>query len=193
MKSLTLALSKLNPRMVLGVMLVLVLLLAFEGWMLVLRKPYANYQKALSTRVALSAALQQSPDQTGELNRMTTELKQLSDRLGGELRLPASDDKMAASLMAALDRSSALHQVTLISIKPGERKPVSVFEEVAFEVSAKGTYLQLCAWLLDFGNSLGNNATVTEFDMKTADEGKKVTLALKIALYRPLQTAEATQ
>ncbi len=193
MKPIYLALGKLNPNLVQGVMLLLVALLAFEGWMLLLRKPYGDYQKAQSARVALATTLQQSPDQTSALGSLAAELKQLADQLGGELRLPASDDKMAASLMEALDRSSAAHQVTLVSIKPGDRKPVSVFEEVSFEISAKGAYLQLCAWLLAFGKSLGNNATVTEFDMKTADEGKKVTLSLKVALYRPLKTAEVSK
>ena len=117
----------------------------------------------------------------------------MTEQLSDAMRLPASDDKMAASLMEALDQSAAMHKVTLISIKPGNSKPVSAFEEVAFEISAKGTYLQLCAWLLAFNKSLGNNATVTEFDMKTADEGKKVALALKVALYRPLKSIEITK
>lgn len=193
MKPVYLALSKLNPRLVSGVMLLLVMLLAFEGWILLLRKPYAEYQRVQTARVTLSTTLQNSPDQTGELRKLAAELTQMTDRLSGAMRLPAADDKMAASLMEALDHSAALHKVTLISIKPGDRKPVSVFEEVSFEISAKGAYLQLCAWLLEFGKSLGNNATVTEFDMKTADEGKKVTLALKVALYRPMKSIEVTK
>ncbi|MDP2172757.1 MAG: hypothetical protein Q8J62_03195 [Candidatus Cloacimonadaceae bacterium] len=44
--------------------------------------------------------------------------------------------------------------------------------------------------MLDFEKTLGNSATVTEFDMKTADEGKQVTLSMNIALYRPLRLNE---
>ncbi|MDO9393103.1 MAG: type 4a pilus biogenesis protein PilO [Methylotenera sp.] len=189
-KSMSQALGKLNPHLVFGLMLFFVLLLAFEGWILLLRKPYAEYQQILSTRESLTASLRQMPDQSSELGRIAAELKQLSDKLSGELRLPASDDKMAASLMEALDQSAGLHSVTLASLKPKERKQVSVFEEVSFEVSAKGSYLRLCAWMLDFEKTLGNSATVTEFDMKTADEGKQVTLSMNIALYRPLRLNE---
>lgn len=187
------ALGKLNPRLVYGLMLLVIGLLAFEGWILLLRKPYAEYQQILSTRESLSSSLRQSPNQLSELDKLANELKRLSEKLSGELRLPASDDKMAASLMEALDRSASMHDVMLASVKPKERKQVSVFEEVSFEVSAKGSYLHLCAWMLDFAKTLGNNATVTEFDMKSADEGKQVALSLNIALYRPLRLNEVAK
>jgi Tfp pilus assembly protein PilO len=187
------ALGKLNPRLVLGVMLLIVGLLAFEGWILLLRKPYAEYLQITATRATLTSALHQSPDHSSELGTLASELRQLSEKLSGELLLPASDDKMAASLMEALDHSAALHNVTLSGVKPRERKQVSVFEEVSFDVSAKGAYLQLCAWMLDFGKTLGNNATITEFDMKSADDGRQVVLTLKIALYRPLKLNEVTK
>ena len=189
-KNVVNTLNKLNPRIVFGFMLVFVLLLAFEGWILLLRKPYAEYQQILSTRESLTASLQQTPNQSSELGQITAELKQLSEKLSGELRLPASDDKMAASLMEALDHSARLHSINLASLKPKERKQVSVFEEVSFEVSAKGSYLELCTWMLDFAKTLGNSATVTEFEMKTANEGKQVELSMNIALYRPLRSNE---
>lgn len=187
------ALGKLNPLLVYGLMLLVIGLLAFEGWILLLRKPYAEYQQILSTRESLVSSLRQSPDQLSELDKLANELKHLSEKLSGELRLPASDDKMAASLMEALDRSASMHDVMLASVKPKERKQVSVFEEVSFEVSAKGSYLHLCAWMLDFAKTLGNNATVTEFDMKSADEGRQVALSLNIALYRPLRLNEVAK
>jgi len=187
------ALGKLNPRLVYGLMLLVIGLLAFESWILLLRKPYAEYQQILSTRESLVSSLRQSPDQLSELDKLANELKHLSEKLSGELRLPASDDKMAASLMEALDRSASMHDVMLASVKPKERKQVSVFEEVSFEVSAKGSYLHLCAWMLDFAKTLGNNATVTEFDMKSADEGRQVALSLNIALYRPLRLNEVAK
>lgn len=185
--------NKLNPNLLLGLMVLFVLLLVFEGWMLLLRKPYTEYKQILSTKESLTASLLQVPNQVSELDQIKTELKQLSEQLRGELRFPASDDKMAASLMEALDRSARLHNVALVSLKPKERKQVSVFEEVSFEVSAKGGYLQLSAWMLDFSKTLGNGATVTEFEMKTADEGKQVNVLLNIALYRPLNLSEVAK
>lgn len=191
MGRLTMALGKLDSRLRVGLLLVIVSLLIFEGWMLVLRKPYAEYKQIQTTRESLADGLNQYSNQPTDLSKMADELKQLSDRLSGQLNVPASDDKMAASLIEALDKSALLHGITLSSVKPGERKQVSVFEEVAFEVSAKGRYLELCKWMLNFGETLGNSASVTEFDIKSANEGQLVTLSLKIALYRPLKLSEA--
>lgn len=187
------AISRLNPRLVIGIMLLIVSLLAIEGWMLVLRKPYAEYQQIAATRASLASTLSMASDQSSDLEKLTIELKQLTEKLGGELRLPISDDKMAASLMEALDRSAVVHGVTLSGVKPKERKQVSVFEEVSFEITAKGPYLHLCAWMLDFGKTLGNNATITEFDMKNTNEERKVALSLNIALYRPLKYNEVAK
>ena len=161
--------------------------------MLFLNKPYAEFRAMSANRASLTALLNQSPNHSSEMGRLAEELKRLTEKLSGELRLPASDDKMAASLMEALDRSAALHGVTLSSVKPGVRKQISVFEEVSFEISAKGAYLKLCGWMLDFENTLGNNATITEFDMKSSDDGKKVALSLNVALYRPIKLNEASQ
>jgi hypothetical protein len=64
---------------------------------------------------------------------------------------------------------------------------------VLFEVSAQGKYLQVCQWLLDFERILGQNATVSEFSMRSADEGRLVAVTLKVALYRPMQAAGAAK
>jgi len=181
------AISKLNPRLVIAIMVLIVGSLALEGWMLVLRKPYAEYRHIIATRASLESTLKLASNQTRDLEKLTIELKQLTEKLGGELRTPASDDKMAASLIEMLDRSATEHGVKLYGVKPLKRQQVSVFEEVPFEITANGPYLQLCAWMLDFGKTLGNNATTTEFDMKFTNEPHKVDVSLKIALYRPLR------
>lgn len=186
MQSIVKSLRKINPRLVLVVIWLLISLVIFEAWMLVLRKPWAEYQRLRAEHSTLAAKLQQSVSPTFEAGQIADELRLLSEKLNGELQVSVSDDQMASALMSALDKSASGHGVTLTSMKPGDRKPVSVFEEVAFEVSAKGAYLQLCHWLLEFETSLGSNASVTEFDMKSSDEGRQVSMSLKLALYRPL-------
>jgi Tfp pilus assembly protein PilO len=193
MRNAVQALEKLDFRFVIGMLLLFLMLLAAEGWLLLLKKPYTEYQQILSARESLSSVLRQSGNQLSELDLLANELKHLSEKLSGELQLPASDDEMAASLMEALDNSASKYGLVLSSVKPKERKQVSVFEEVSFEVSAKGAYLHLSTWMLDFANSLGHNATVTEFDMKSSDEGKQVILSLNIALYRPLRLNEVAK
>ena len=187
------ALDRLDPRLLAGMAVLIVAMLVFEGWMLVLRKPFAEYGRIVANHAALSAALSQQPDPSSDLEKLAAELRRLSANLSGKLQLPASDDKIAASLMAALDRSALSHGVKLSAVKPRERRPVSVFEEVSFEVGADGGYLPLCEWMMDFENTVGNNVNITEFDMKAAEEGRKVQLTLKLALYRPQLQAEVTR
>jgi len=186
------ALARLDPRLLLGVMILIAGLAAFEGWLL-LRQPLAEYQILRSTRVSMALSLAAVPSQQGELSRLAAELKQVSARLTGQLRPPAPDDQMAALVMAELDRSAGQNGITLAGIRPGPRRAVLSFEETSFEVSARGNYLRLCQWLMDFERTLGQSATVSEFTMKAADEGRTLALSLKVALYRPLQSPGAPQ
>jgi Tfp pilus assembly protein PilO len=180
------ALSRINPRVLLLAMILIVSATAFEGWFLVLRKPLAEYRQLAATRASLAAAAELSATQQGELSRLMAEVKELSDRLTGELRAPGPEDQLAISLMTELDRAAARMGVRLTSVKPGARRQVLSFEEVTFDVSAQGKYLLLCQWLLDFERTLGRIATVTDFTMRSIEEGRQVGLTLKVALYRPL-------
>ena len=182
----------LDPRLLTAIMLMLLLLGAVEGWMLALRKPYAEYRQVHAMHAALGASLQPAADQTGELEKVVGELQLLKSRLSGQLKMAASDDEMVATLMGALDRSASRYGIFLTSMTPGPRRQVSVFEEVSFGVIGNGNYLQLCRWMLDFEQTLGGSATITEFEMKTGGEGGKVFLTFNIALYRPIHLLEGT-
>ena len=181
------ALARLDPRLLVGLMILIVGLSAFEGWLLLLRAPLAEYQKLISTRESMALSLAAAPSQQGELARLAAELSQVSARLTGQLRPPAPDDQIASLVMAELDRSAGENGITLAGIRPGPRREVLSFEEASFEVSAQGNYLRLSQWLMDFERTLGQSATVSEFTMKAADEGRVVALTLKVDLYRPLQ------
>jgi Tfp pilus assembly protein PilO len=190
MKPLSVGLSTLNPRWLVALVWLLAAGLLLAGWTLALRQPYAQYRQLGSNRAALSVALGQTPDPGRELGPLALELKRLSDKLNGGWSLPVADDVMAASLMKALDRSAAGHGVLLAGIKPKARRQVAVFEEVSFEVSASGSYLQLGAWMLDFDQVMGHKASITAFAMKTLDAGRQVALTLDVALYRPVQPVQ---
>jgi Tfp pilus assembly protein PilO len=185
------ALSRIRPQVLLLAMILIASAAAFEGWYLVLRRPLAEYRQLAATRESLAAALEASANRQGELSRLTAELKELSDRLAGELRASAPDDQLAVSLMTELDHAAARKGVTLTSVKPGARRQVLSFDEVTFDVGAQGKYLLLCEWLLDFEVTLGRSATITDFTMRSTQEDGQVGLTLKVALYRPLPGAGA--
>lgn len=190
---LTAALTRVDSRVLLGVMLFIVGLLAGEGWLLVLSKPYAEYQTLVAASESLSASLTRLPRKESDLAKLAEELRQVSEQLTGQMPAPTPDEQMASEVMASLDRSAAANGITLTGIRPGVRRQVLEFEEVSFDVSAQGKYLRLCQWLLDFERTLGRNATVSEFTMKAADEGRLVALNLKAVLYRPLRAQGAAK
>jgi len=135
------ALAKLDPRLLLMLMFFAIGLVAYEGWYLALRKPFLAYQKVVAARATLGATLSGSADAPGEVPRLAAELLGLLDRLAGELRLPAADDEMVASLMTELERSAKTDGVVLIGIRPGARRRVLSFEEASFDHV-------VCSWVL---------------------------------------------
>ena len=187
------ALAGLDARLFLGGVVLLLALVAGEGWLLVLHKPFNEYRTLKAARQTLAVSLAAAPSPQGELARLSTELREISARLGAQLRAPGPRDEIAPMVMTELDRSASANGITLAGMHPGARRQVQGFEEVLFEVSAQGRYLQLCQWLMDFERTLGSSATVSEFSMKSADEGRLVALSLKVALYRPLPVAGAAK
>lgn len=186
-KQMFAALARLDPRLLLGLMILIAGLTAFEGWVLLLRAPLAQYQKLIVTRESLALSLVATPGQQGELSRLAAELRHVSARLTGQPQSPAPGDQMAALVMAELDRSAGQNGITLAGIRPGPLREVLGFEEASFEVNAQGSYPRLCQWLMDFERTLGRSATVSEFTMKAADQRRLLVLSLKVDLYRPLQ------
>ncbi len=182
-------LVKFDSRLVIGAMLLFVALLGLEGWQLLLKKAYANYQQVSATKASLQAAQIQSTSQLSGLAATIGEVEQLTIKLNNAFKLPVSDDETAASLIEALDHSAGKYGVLLASVEPQGKRTVSIFEEVSFNVSATGSYSQLSSWMLSFTNTLDQNMSITGFDMK-ADEAKQIALSLSIALYRPLKPNE---
>ena len=193
MDKLITTLSRTDARLVLLVMLLLIGFVTFEGYYLLLRKPYAEHKKTSEMQATLAATIAQIKTENNELGKVALEAKQLSEKLKDALPFSATDDKITASLISALDRSATAHGISLSGVKPGERKIVSNFEEITFEVNLRGRYLPLCQWMLNFEKTLGKSAAIREFDMQSGEEGKQVSLTLKIALYRPLLDTEAAK
>jgi Tfp pilus assembly protein PilO len=191
-KRMLATLARVNPRLLLGLMILIVGLVIFEGWLL-LQQPMAEYQKLKSSRELMSLSISSVPSQQGELSLLVAELRQVSARLTGQFRSPQPDSQIAALVMAELDHSAEQFGVTLSGIRPGPHRAVLSFEETSFEVRAQGNYLKLCQWLMDFERTLGHSATISEVTMKAAGDGRVILLNLKLGLYRPLNFPGVTR
>ncbi len=180
-------LMKMDLRVVAAAMILVLALVAFEGWFLVLRKPYGEYQRLKTSAASLSAGLQSGTGVPDDGRRLEADLIQLSDRMQHELRSPSSDAETASFVMTELDRLAAHHGVLLTEVRPGNRRQIAGLEELAFDIGAQGKYLALCEWVLGARDALGTSAAVTDFEMKSIEDGEKVALAMKLALYGPVQ------
>jgi Tfp pilus assembly protein PilO len=186
------AASKLSPQAWWLLVLLVGAAVALEGWLLVLREPVNTYREVSAARESLRAIEEMMAAQQAEQQRASLRTRQLAERLSAELGAP-SEEQLTVALMRKLDQAAAREGVRLTSLKPGARRPVLSFEELSFDVGAQGNYLPLCQWLLDFEQSLGKFATVTDFSMRAAEGGRQVTLNLRLALYRPIPAGGETR
>jgi Tfp pilus assembly protein PilO len=171
-----------DERLVAGAMILLVLLVAFEGWQLVLKTPLAKYRQARETRLALANAIAAAPRVMPDLAALGSEVQEIVGRLHAELQIPHSDDRLTAAVMSELDRSASEHGVRLKAVKPGPQSTIGAFEEVSYEVAAEGKYVTLCRWLMQLENAVGGRAAVHSLALRT--ETDQVWATLRLALYR---------
>jgi Tfp pilus assembly protein PilO len=180
------ALAKLSPGMLTLLSALVIGALVLEAWILVLRQPFAAYRELSAARQSLRAIEELMAAQELELRQASARHKELSQRLGAELGETAPEEQLTVSLMRKLDQAASRAGIKLTSLKPAGHRPVLSFEELSFEVGAQGKYLALCQWLLGFEELIGKFATVSELTMRSVEDGKQVSLSLRLALYRPL-------
>lgn len=186
------ALSRLSPGAFALVSALAIGALLLEAWLLVLRQPFAAYRELDAARESLRAIEHVTAAQQDELRRAAARSKELWTRLRAELHASAPEEQVTVSLMRQLDQAAGAAGVKLTSLKPAGRRNVLSFEEISFEVGAQGRYLPLCQWLLGFEQLIGRSATVSEFTMRSTDEGRQVSLNLRLSLYRPLEKGAST-
>src|SRR6266700_3803621 len=152
----------------------------------------ANTGRALQDRSAVPAAGDDIYRERLGIRRLVSGAAGPLGRIpaaGGDPGIPGRNGREIGDPAGRAEPADGGDQGAFGSPERGARRQVLSFEEIAFEVSAQGQYLLLCEWLLDFERTLGRSATVTDFTMRSVDEGRQVGLTLKVALYRPLPAA----
>lgn len=177
-------LAELDRRVLIGVMAAIVALAAIESWLLVLRAPLQEFRNQSSLRADLAAADAGRAETAAQIERLAAELPGLEQALAGE-RSARSDDGMILFLMDALGRAGARQGISLGSVRPGARRIVQGFEETTYDIEARGEYRSLYAWLRE-ARAAVTPLVVTGFTVRSDDQGARVTLALKLADYRPV-------
>lgn len=183
-------LAALDTRILIGAMAAIVALAGIEGWLLVLRAPLAELRNQTTLHADLAAAGAAGDETAAQIERLTAELPRLEKALGNE-KFARTDDGMILFLMDALGRVATRQGVSLGSVRPGARRIVQGFEETDYDIEARGEYRSLYQWLREAQAGVAP-LVVTGFSLRSIDEGPRLTLALKLADYRPVTVPGGT-
>jgi Tfp pilus assembly protein PilO len=183
-------LAELDTRILIGAMAAIVALAGIECWLLVLRAPLAELRNQTTLHADLAAAGAGGDETAAQIERLTVELPRLEKALDSE-KIARTDDGMILFLMDALGRVATRHGVSLGSVRPGARRIVQGFEEAVYDIEARGEYRSLYQWLREAQAGVAP-LVVTGFSLRSIDEGTRITLALKLADYRPVTVQGGT-
>jgi Tfp pilus assembly protein PilO len=185
------ALDRKDPRLPPLIALILIGFLLLEGWLLVLRKPFNQYQQLTNTAQSLALRVSTRGGPSTEIAQLRQDIEKFDKHLQGELSLVQSTDIVVAPLMDQLDQSARAAGLRLSGVSPGVKRSVAGFDERPFELTVTGAYLPLARWLLDFGETLGQNVVVTDLDLRATGQTDQLKLSMRIALYLPLTGAKS--
>lgn len=175
-----------DPRVLRGALAALLLLVALEGWLLVLRAPVTQWRSLVASQQA-AEALAPTTALGPEIARLSADIA-LAEASLNSAAMAASDDDTVLQLISTFDRLASRHGVALGSVRAGGRRAEHEFERVSFEVEARGTYHALVDWLAESEAQI-TPLNVTELTLAAADEGRQVELKVKFSAYVPIRKA----
>lgn len=179
--------AALDPRVVLLLIAALLFLAVFESWV-VLRAPLAELRTLNAAEQRLATVLLREAGMAAQLQRLAADLaKSEQAAQGAPLR---ADDAMLPYLLTTLDGIAARHGVSLGGVKPPTQRPLGAFDEVSFQVEARGAYGALHDWLHEVLKQVAP-LVATDLSLRSADEGQRVALAVKLSAYRPAAAVAA--
>ena len=101
----------------------------------------------------------------------------------GTADLQRSPDRMLVDLIGAIDRAGSRHGVTLNGATPGPSRKTMIFDELPFDIEARGSYQSLVAWMADLEQTLPMLAIV-RFDLHPTEQPAQLSMKIRVAAYR---------
>jgi Tfp pilus assembly protein PilO len=180
------ALAGLNPRLLKLVLPPLLLLVALECWLLVLRAPLQQWRALHSEAATLEAQTQ--PISLADVTAKQAELAQLAEQIGLPGAHPEGRDDGYMALINLLDRTAQHHAVTLGGVKPAVLTALGPVQRRDYEVRARGPYAALVAWLGEVSASVAP-ITLNDLALQAQDGHGVVELSLHLSDFRPAVAA----
>jgi Tfp pilus assembly protein PilO len=165
----------------------LLLIVAAGLWTLLLRAPLAQLRTVHAEQQRLSAGGGDPRLLAAQLKQLDTDVDAVSARLGVKGSHPAPA-QMLLALVGDTNRLALAHGITVSGVTPMQDGQTMVFDQVGFAVDATGPYSALLAWMAAV-EAAQANITIAGFDMQPAKTPGQVTINLRIAAYRPQESA----
>lgn len=165
----------------------LLLVLAASLWTLALRAPLAQLRIVRAEHQRLAAS---GPDPrllAAQLAQLDADVETLSTRLGLKSVHPAPA-QMLVTLVGDINRLALAHGITVNGVTPAADTQTMVFDGVGLELDANGTYGALLAWMAAIESAQANIA-IAGFDMQPAKAPGQINIKIRIAAYRPQDSA----
>lgn len=175
------SLARIEARQLQLLMVVLLALLAALLWLVALRQPLAQLQ-ALRAEHSLLESSAIDPTLGRQTQQLHAEIVLLAQQLGAA-NLQRSPDRMLVDLIGAIDRAGNRHGVTLNGATPGPSRKTMIFEELPFDIEARGSYQALVGWIADLEQSLPTLAIV-RFDLRPVEQPAQLSMKIRVAAYR---------
>jgi len=160
----------------------LLLLVALECWLLVLRAPVAQWRALRESAAALEAAAE--PLTAADVQALRDELARLDGGAGAPQRVARSSEQTVVALIGTLGPRAAGQGVTLGDVAAGPRRPREGLLQADFDVRVRGSYAALTAWLADAQGAIAPLA-VTGLVLRGPDAGGALEMALRLSDFQP--------
>lgn len=148
-----------------------------------------SFRNLHASHQVLEQAAASNDSLSQQLQRIDTEVQDLSRRLHGDMaRLPAK--QMESFVIGRLQKVSWATDVELLSVQPGSGKQVQNFRESLFEVKLNARYHDFFEWLQTVNDELGY-IVVKKFeirpDQREVLDNPELSLILTLVSYRMVQ------
>ncbi len=174
-------LKQTSPQMLAFLMVSVLLLLITASYLYLLKKPFQDLGQAKQTLALLESELQTGIPLDSQIQTFQAQVAKLNIQLHGNGKnLPIN--QMIAFVIGELDRISAVHNVKLISVEPGNAEKVFLFQELPFQLVVTGNYFKLFDWLNQVEHELGP-FVVQEFELTSESDSAVRRFTLTLVFY----------
>lgn len=171
-----------QPRMLLLLMVSIGMLTVLAAYLYVFKTPIQDYGLSQRTLKILQDDVRAGLPLGDQIEALEKNIGGVNRQLyGSGPRRPGN--KLVAVVIGQIDSIAARHDVKLVSVKPGNKEKVFMFEEMLFHIEIQGTYFGVFDWLHDVEHEIGP-LVVKQFRMQPESDSEIRRMDLTMVSYQ---------